>query len=112
MSKPEQGYPLWRKTIPVHVDVETLRRAEQRIELCEACAPDLAETPFDFVIDAITGSDPEVTDYVLPEAAHCPRCSSPVRTGYWRWYSTDQDGRKVFVLPGTLVVLKKDGDEG
>src|SRR5262249_50192766 len=111
MSKPGQGYPPWRKTTPVRVDVATLRLAERRIEFCETCAPDLVEIPFDFVIDAITGADPEVTDYVLPEPARCPHCKAHVRTGYWRWYTTEHDGRKVFVLPGTLVSLKKDGNE-
>ena len=86
----------------------TLRLAERNIASCEVCTPDLAEIPFDYVLDIVTGSDPEETDYVMPEPAHCPNCNSPVLTGYWRWYTTEQGGRKVFVLPGTLVVLKQD----
>jgi hypothetical protein len=108
MSKPGQGYPPWRKTKPVRVDDAMLRLAERRIESCETCTPDQAEVPFDYILDAITGSDPEETDYVLSGPARCPRCNAAVRTGYWRWYNTDMDGRKVFVLPGTLVVLKTE----
>ena len=100
MSKPDQVHPLWRKTT-------TVRLAEQHIDSCEACTSDLAEVPFDYILDSITGCDPEVTDYVLPEPAHCPRCSGVIRTGFWRWYSSEEEGRKVFVLPGTLVALKR-----
>ena len=108
MSKPEQGYPLWRKTTPVRVDVRTLRLAEQHVESCEACTPNSAEIPFDFVLDQITGCDPEVTDYVLPEPAYCPRCAGFLRTGFWRWYTGNGEGRRLFVLPGTLVNLKRE----
>jgi hypothetical protein len=34
--------------------------------------------PFDWLLDKVTGSDPSVTDYVLAEAAMCPRCNGPV----------------------------------
>jgi hypothetical protein len=108
MSKPDQGYPIWRKTKPFRVDAETLRSAEAQIEACEACMPETAEVPFDYVLDTITGCDPEVTDYVLPEQVRCPRCGAAIRTGFWRWYNSNRDGRKVFVLPGTLVSLKRD----
>jgi hypothetical protein len=42
--------------------------------LCEACNPDEAEIPFDNVLDRMTGPNPSVTDYVLEQAAKCPRC--------------------------------------
>jgi hypothetical protein len=107
MSKPDPSYPLWRKTTPVEVDLAILRLAEQRIDSCEACSPDDAEVPFEYLLDELTGCDPEVTDYVLPEPARCPRCATAIRTGFWRWYTSNSDGRKVFVLPGTLVNLKR-----
>jgi hypothetical protein len=108
MSKPDSGYPLWRKTTPVRVDAATLRQAEQHIDSCESCNPNLAEVPFEYVLDYLTGCDPEVTDYILPGPARCPRCNAAIRTGFWRWYKTEDDGRKVFVLPGTLVNLKSE----
>jgi hypothetical protein len=107
MTKPE-GYPEWRKSTPVRVDLRTLRLAEELIDGCESCVPDSAQVPFDYVLDVVTGSDPEVTDYILPQPAKCPRCERAIRTGFWRWYTSKNEGRKVFVLPGTLVSLKKD----
>ena len=79
MSKPDQGYPLWRKTTPVRVDAATLRLAEQHIESCEACNPLLAEVPFEYVLDYLTGCDPEITDYILPGPGRCPRCNAAIR---------------------------------
>src|SRR5947208_910893 len=43
------------------------------IESCEHCNP-LAEIPFDWILDRITGSDPTVTDYLLEQPAKCPNC--------------------------------------
>jgi len=106
MSKVEQGYPEWKKSVPVPVDLDTLRQAEAQISSCEACTPDLAEVPFDYVLDSITGCDPETTDYVLAMPACCPQCGSSVRSGYWRWMISEDGKRKLYVLPGTLVVLK------
>jgi hypothetical protein len=108
MSKPEPGDPIWRKTKRYRVDTGILRLAEEQVSSCEACTPDSADVPFDAVLDQITGCNPEETDYVLPEPARCPRCDNAIRTGFWRWYATDEYGRKVFVLPGTLVALKTD----
>jgi hypothetical protein len=102
-----RAYPSWKDTIPVPIDKETAQKAEGQIDSCEACNPDVAEVPFDYVLDSITGCDPEVSDYVLSEPAHCPRCGGEVRTGYWRWYTNQKGERMVFILPGTLVTLKK-----
>jgi hypothetical protein len=99
-------YPIWRNTTPVAIDADTLQRAEQLISSCESCTPDLAEIPFDYVLDTITGCDPEFTDYVLTAPAQCPKCACAIQTGYWRWYDSEHKGRKVFILPGTLVALK------
>ncbi len=106
MGRPERVHPSWKNTIPVLIDQNTIRAAEQQIDSCEACEPDKAEIPFDYVLDCITGSDPELTDYILEQPARCPRCSGEVLTGYWRWYDSETEGRKAFVLPGTLVTLK------
>ncbi len=108
MDRPERVYPSWKNTIPVLIAEETVRAAERQIESCEACTPDEAEIPFDYVLDSITGCEPESTDYVLEKPAKCPRCSGEVSAGYWRWYDSETEGRKVFVLPGTLVTLKRE----
>ena len=108
MDRPERVYPSSKKTIPVLIDGETLCAAERQIDSCEACAPDEAETPFDYVLDCITGCEPESTDYVLEKPAKCPRCSGEVLTGFWRWYDSETEGRKAFVVPGTLVTLKEE----
>src|SRR5579862_5849978 len=101
-----EAYPVWRNSTPVPIGSDTLQKAQQLIVSCERCTPDLAEVPFDYVLDSITGCDPEVTDYVLTEPARCPKCGGTIQTGYWRWYDSEQEGRKVFILPGTLVTLK------
>ena len=48
----------------VLIDAATLQKAQRMIAGCEACS-DTAETPFDYVLDQLTGSDPSITDYVL-----------------------------------------------
>jgi hypothetical protein len=101
-----EAYQVWRNTIPVPVDSDTLQKAEQLIGSCEKCNPELAEIPFDYVLDSITGCDPELTDYVLTAPAQCPRCGAAIQTGYWRWSESSSEGRKFFILPGTLVTLK------
>jgi len=108
MDRPERVYSSSKKTIPVLIDGATVCAAERQIDSCEACAPDEAETPFDYILDSITGCEPESTDYVLEKPAKCPRCSGEVLTGYWRWYDSETEGRKAFVVPGTLVTLKKE----
>jgi hypothetical protein len=54
----------------VLVHAAMLRRAEQSIESCEHCNAEHAEIPFDWILDRLIGSDPEVTDYILE--ATCP----------------------------------------
>jgi len=99
-------YPTGRNTTPVLIDRDTLRRAEDCLASCEACAPDLADIPFDSVLDSITGCDPEFTDYILVNPGSCPNCGAEILAGYWRWQESEE-GRKVFIFPGTLVTLKK-----
>jgi hypothetical protein len=57
----------------VLVDAATLRKAEKMIESCEQCNREGAEIPFDNILDRVTGSDPNLTDYILKEPAKCPR---------------------------------------
>src|SRR5436309_1947733 len=78
MSKRDFFDPRWEDTNVVLIDAPTLRRAERRIKSCETCTPDVAEIPFDWLIDRITGCDPKITDYLLTEAARCPRCNGAV----------------------------------
>jgi DNA-binding NarL/FixJ family response regulator len=52
---------------------ETLRKAERMILSCEMCNSE-AEIPFSEILDGLTGSDPDVTDYILEKPGRCPRC--------------------------------------
>ena len=106
MRNLETQYPKWRHTSPVLLDAEAVRVAEEEIAACEFCAPAESEVPFDYILDCVTGYDPEFTDYVLPEAARCPSCGKNLRTGYSRWYYSEEDVRTLFILPATLVALK------
>jgi hypothetical protein len=56
------------------VDAATLRETERMIESCEFCNREVAEIPFDNILDRATGSDPSVTDYILETPAKCPNC--------------------------------------
>ena|SRR5688572_9183825 len=58
----------------VVIDAPTLRRARKMVFGCQQCSP-YAGIPFDSILDRVTGHDPSVTRYILPEgAAKCPRC--------------------------------------
>jgi len=78
MSKRDFFDPSWEDTNVVLVEARVLRRAEAWIKSCEVCTPDAAQMPFDWVLDKVTGRAPSVTDYVLAEAAKCPRCKDAV----------------------------------
>jgi hypothetical protein len=62
----------------VFVDEHTLRAAEQFISGCEHCASEVADITFDYVLDAVTGNNPAVTEYVICHGAICQRCHYPV----------------------------------
>jgi hypothetical protein len=104
-----EAYPIWRNTIPVLIDSVTAEKAQQFISSCERCTPDSAEVPFDHILDVITGCDPEFTDYVLTAPVRCPSCGGEIQTGHWRWSESSDGGRRVFILPGSLVTLKSTG---
>jgi hypothetical protein len=61
----------------VFVDESTLLEAQSIISGCEHCS-ELAEIPFDQVLDAITGCDPTTTEYVICHAAKCGCCQNDV----------------------------------
>jgi hypothetical protein len=63
---------------------------------------------FDYILDSITGCDPESTDYVLLEPARCPACGAELHTGAWRWTESEGEGPTAFILPSTLVTLKNE----
>jgi hypothetical protein len=107
MTTREERHPLSRATVTIPIDGETVRTAERHISSCENCAPDLAEVPFDFIFDRVTGCDPRTTNYQLALPAACPCCGSVVQTGYWKWEQSEVHGHRVFILPGTLVTLKE-----
>jgi hypothetical protein len=89
----------------VSIDERTLQAAQDQIASCEACTPDQAEILFDDVLDWLTGSDPQSTDYTLNVPARCPRCQSVVRTGRWKWFVGPDGKRNVEIVPGTLVTV-------
>jgi hypothetical protein len=49
---------------------------------CEACSED-AEIPFDNILDRLTGSDPNVTDYVLEVPATISSVEQVFRVASW-----------------------------
>jgi hypothetical protein len=58
----------------VFIDEATLNEAQAFVSGCENCRGEEAEMSFDQILDAITGCDPTVTEYVICHAAHCPQC--------------------------------------
>ena len=58
----------------VLIDAAMPHEAERLIESCEGCNPEGAEVPFDNILARVTGSDPNVTDYILEAPAKCPNC--------------------------------------
>jgi hypothetical protein len=89
----------------ISIDERTLQAAQDQIASGEACRPDQAEILFDDVLDWLTGSDPQSTDYLLNVPARCPRCQSAVRTGRWKLFIGPDGKRNVGIVPGTLVTL-------
>jgi hypothetical protein len=61
----------------VFIDEPTLQEAESFITACEHCS-ERAEIPFDQLLDAVTGCDPTVTEYVICHAAKCATCRHDV----------------------------------
>ena len=66
--------PTPEEQVVVLIDRESIRKAEGFIKSCEQCNLRAAEWPFDVLLDRITGSDPNVTEYILETSALCPNC--------------------------------------
>src|SRR5262249_30015104 len=68
----EHDFPLERTNV---VLVDELQRIEAQgfIIACEYCA-DEADISFDYLLDAVTGRDPSVTEYIMSQPAKCPQC--------------------------------------
>lgn len=47
--------------------------AEEFISGCEQC-DEAAAIPFDYLLDALTGCNPALTEYLMEQFAQCPRC--------------------------------------
>ncbi len=50
-----------------------LSEARAFVVACEFCST-LAQIPFDYLLDAITGCDPTVTEYLIYPRVKCPCC--------------------------------------
>jgi hypothetical protein len=59
------------------IDSATLQKAQRMIAACEGCS-ETAQTPFDYILDELTGSDPSLTDYVLEVPARCLKCGAGI----------------------------------
>jgi len=65
--------PNLEETNFVFVDDNVLTQAKRNIEGCEHCCPD-AEITLDYILDEITGCDPQYTEYILSRPTTCPIC--------------------------------------
>ena len=59
------------------IDEPLVFGAEECVTSCESCSEG-AVIPFDYVLDALTGSDPRFTEYLMSRVAQCPRCSGEI----------------------------------
>jgi hypothetical protein len=61
----------------VFIDVAIIDEARRLAIGCESCSED-AHTPFDKILDYVTGSDPSVTNYVLEVTVRCVSCGAAI----------------------------------
>jgi hypothetical protein len=61
----------------VLIDETTVSETEHWISSCEQCA-DQTPIAFDYLLDALTGCDPQITEYVMCRPARCPFCDSEI----------------------------------
>jgi hypothetical protein len=59
------------------INERLLSEAQAFISGCERCSVN-AEMTFDYILDAVTGHDPSMTEYVMCRPATCPRCCREV----------------------------------
>jgi hypothetical protein len=62
----------------VLVDEAMVVQTEQWLSACEHCDEN-APTPFDYLLDALTGCDPTMTEYIVWRPARCPSCSNEIK---------------------------------
>jgi hypothetical protein len=59
------------------VDEPLVFGAEEYVSSCRQCN-EAAAIPFDYLLDALTGCDPRLTEYLMSRVAQCPRCSAEI----------------------------------
>ena len=59
------------------IDDPLVLGAEHYVSGCYQC-DERAALPFDYVLDAITGCDPRLTEYLMARLAQCPRCNCKI----------------------------------
>ena len=62
----------------VLLDEHIVEEVEQWLTACESCS-DSAMLALDYILDALTGCDPQITEYMMSRPALCPFCSSEVQ---------------------------------
>ncbi len=65
------------KTNIIFIDDTLLSEAQAFISGCEHCDPN-AEMAFDYILDAVTQSEPTTTEYVMCRPPKCPCCHRDV----------------------------------
>lgn len=59
------------------VDEPLVFGAEEYVSSCQSCN-EAAAIPFDYLLDALTGCDPRLTEYLMSRIAQCPRCAGEI----------------------------------
>jgi len=59
------------------VDEPMVFGAEEWVSGCQHC-DESAAIPFDYLLDALTGCDPRLTEYLMSRIAQCPRCGGEI----------------------------------
>lgn len=61
----------------VLIDARVSLKAQEYLKACEQCAAHAA-MPFDYLLDAVTGCDPSLTEYLMCLAGRCPSCNGEI----------------------------------
>ena len=61
----------------VLIDAAIVEETQRMLAACEFCS-EMAEVPFDYILDELTGSDPRVTEYILERPARCLQCGAAI----------------------------------